>query len=79
VAVVGPYVLFAIAGAFLWTLRRTLATLLIALGFAATLVGQVAGILAQHHHVFPILTHYATLVGLWLAAVGMIWHAIANR
>ena len=79
VAVVGPHALFALAGALLWTRRRTLATLLIALGFAAALVGEAAGILAHHHHVFPILTHYATLVGLWLAAVGMIWHAVANR
>lgn len=98
VVLVGPYALLALAGALLWTRRRTFATLLIALGFAATLVGQAAGIyvshdvgtavrshsdaalvLAHHHHVFPILTHYATLVGLWTAALGMIWQAASNR
>ena len=98
VVLAAPYALFAVAGTLLWTRRRTFATLLIALGFAATLVGQAAGIyvshdvgaavrshqdaalvLTHHHHVFPILTHYATLVGLWAAAVGMVWHAAANQ
>ena len=84
VVLVVPYALLAVAGALLWTRRRTFATLLIALGFAATLVGQAAGMyvshdVAHHHHVFPILTHYATLVGLWAAAVGMIWYAAANQ
>lgn len=97
-ALAGPYVLLAVAGALLWTRRRTFATLLIALGFAATLVGQAtaiyvshdvgaavrshqeaAQVLARHHYVFSILTHYATLVGLWMAAVGMVWHAADNR
>ena len=94
----GPYVLLAVAGALLWTRRRSFATLLIALGFAATLVGEATAIyvshdvgaavrthqdaalvLAHHHRVFSILTHYATLVGLWMAAVGLFWHAAANR
>ena len=98
VVLVAPYALFAVAGALLWTRRRTFATLLIALGFAATLVGQAAGIyvshdvgaamrshqdaalvLAHHHHVFPILTLYATLVGLWAAAAGLVWFAAANH
>jgi len=73
-----PYGLFALAAGLLWRRRRTFATLLMALGFVATLVGEVAGF-HVHHHISPLLTHYATLVGLWAAAVAMVWHAAASR
>jgi hypothetical protein len=78
--------------------RRTFATWLMAFGFAATFVGQVAGfhvshevgaavrshqdaslVLAHHHYIFPMLTHYANLSGLWATAAGMASHAAASR
>jgi len=98
VVLVVPYALLALAGVLLWRRRRTFATLLMALGFAATFAGQVAGfhvshevgaavrshqdaslVLAHHHYIFPMLTHYANLLELWAAAVGMVWHAVASR
>ena len=36
-------------------------------------------VLTHHHHIFPLLTHYITISGFWAAAVGMLWHATANR
>ncbi len=40
---------------------------------------QDASVVLAHSHIIPLLTHYATLLGLWTAAVGMVWHAAASR
>ena len=95
---VAPYALLALAGLLLWKRQRSVATVMIALGFVATFIGQAAGLhreprsrcrgprssrrvagLAQHRRIFPLLTHYAAVGGLWAAAVGMVWHASAKR
>jgi hypothetical protein len=96
VVMVFPYGLFALAAVVLWRRRRTPATLLMALGFVATLVSEVTGFhvihvvgvaarsheeastVLAHSHIVPLLTHYATLLGLWTAAMGMVWHAASR-
>jgi hypothetical protein len=30
-----------------------------------------------YHHSFGLLMHYVGLLGLWVAAAGLIWHALA--
>jgi hypothetical protein len=94
---VAPYAVLALAGVLLWKRHRSVATVMIAVGFVATFVGQAAGIhlnselsaavraqqdaslvLAQHRRIYPLLTHYAALCGLWTAAVGMLWHAASR-
>lgn len=87
-----PYVVFAAAGLLLWKRWHTVATGMVALGFAAALIGQVAvfwvglkSYSAAHHQigtprfVFPWLTHYVGAYGFWTAAVGLLWHAIRKR
>ena len=95
---VAPYAFLALAGLLLWKRHRSVATVMIAVGFMATFIGQAAGIhvshevgtavrthqdvsqvLAQHRRIFPLLTHYASVCGLWAAAVGMVWHAGGKR
>src|ERR1700719_3583038 len=89
-----PYVVFTAAGVLLWKRSRSVATLLVALGFAAALLGQVAGffvnvefsaamrnrgVVGLHLHGFPWLTHYVGIGGIWAAALGLIWHASSKR
>ena len=95
---VAPYGLLALAGLLLWKQHRTVATIMIALGFVAAFIGQAAGlhvshevdaairahqdtslVLAEHRRIFPLLTHYAAVCGIWVAAVGTLWHASARR
>lgn len=84
------YAIFTVAGAVLWKRTRSLQTALVAIGFALVLPGQVSGLIAYfefvallrghsgdtfyliEHHVF---LHYVSILGLWIAAVGMVWHA----
>ena len=90
-----PVALFALGGVMLWWRRRSLPTLLIALGFVAVLLAEVASVVQAHNieaavranpslvmahnHILPLILHYFTLSGVWAAAVGMVWHASANR
>jgi hypothetical protein len=68
---VAPYAVFTAAGVLLWKRSHTVATGMVALGFAAALLGQVAALLegleageSMHAHsngssfVFSWLTHY---------------------
>lgn len=89
-----PVAALAVGGVLLWRRLRSVATLLVALGFAAALLGQVVDLIASfelssmmrahpdstffivYHHGFPLLAHYAGLVGLWAAAAGLTWHAV---
>ena len=33
----------------------------------------------QHYHALTLLTRHGTTAGLWVASVGLIWHACAKR
>jgi len=90
-----PVAALAVGAVLLWRRVHSAATLLIALGFAAAFLGQVADLLGAYevssvmrthpdatyfvayHHSFPLLAHYVGLLGLWAAAAGLIWHALA--
>jgi hypothetical protein len=37
------------------------------------------GMVGLHLHGFPWLTHYVGLSGIWVAAVGLLWHASSKR
>jgi hypothetical protein len=52
-----PAVLFALGGVLLWSRRRSFATLLIALGFAAMLVGEAASIFLGHEIQAAVRAH----------------------
>jgi hypothetical protein len=32
--------------------------------------------IVEHFHMFPFLIRYVGLVGLWAAAVGLVWHSL---
>ena len=84
------FTLLTVAGVLLWRRTRTLQTALVAIGFALVLPRQVGTLieyfefmaLLQGHGVdtyFLILHHaslyYVSILGLWIAAVGLVWHA----
>lgn len=88
------YTALAIAGAVLWRRRGSIAGAAIAIGFALVLLEQVIQLVEYleisallrghradtlyivHHHAF---LRYAALLGLWLAAAGLVWHAVGTR
>lgn len=88
------YAALAVAGVVLWRRRGSAAGAAIAIGFALVLVGQVSrlveyrefgAILRGHstdtlfivqHHAYLQL---AALLGLLLAAAGLLWHAVRAR
>jgi hypothetical protein len=84
------YAVLTVAGAVLWKRTRSLQTALVAIGFALVLPDQVSALveyfefvallhgrssdtffLIQHH----AFLHYVSILGLWVAAVGLVWHA----
>jgi hypothetical protein len=87
------YVSFTTAGALLWKRTRSLATALVAIGFALVLVDQIISLveyieltalvsghstdtlfIVQHHAV----EQYVALVGLLVAAAGLLWHSVTS-
>ena len=97
-----PYAILSTAGVLLWTRWRSAATVMIALGFAATFIALASGLFAPykthavlselasaplanqdafyavaHYHRFPLLP--LGLVGIWVAAVGTLWHVRRAR
>jgi len=87
------YVVLAAAAAILWRRSRSLRTALVAIGFSLVLPDQVTRLIEYyefvgvlhgrpadtlfliHHHAF---LYYASILGLWVAAVGLAWHATAR-
>lgn len=85
-----PYAILTAAGVLFWRRSHSLATAMVACGFAAALLGQLAGVFVSlevdavmqahrdatffvvQHHTVP---RYVALVGLWIAAIGLLWHA----
>ena len=87
---VAPYAVFTAAGVLLWRRSHSVATILVAGGFAAALLGQIAVLFVSlkvaavmHTHraeTFYLVGHHAVLhhvalVGVCTAAVGLLWHA----
>jgi hypothetical protein len=88
------YTALAVAGAVLWNRSRSLRTALVAVGFGLILPDQVSALIEYfqfnallrghagdtffliHHHAF---LRYVSILGLWVAAVGLVWHAIGRR
>ena len=46
---------------------------------AAVRAHQDASYIVVHSHLSSLLAHYVGLVGLWTAAMGLVWHAIRHR
>jgi hypothetical protein len=92
-----PNLLLAVGGFLLWRRHRSVATLLIGVGFTAALLALAislfesieytsfsrshsdASFIIPHPHLLTVAIHWAGLVGLWTAAVGMLWHAVRDR
>jgi hypothetical protein len=87
------YAALAVAGAVLWRRTRSLRTVMVAIGFALVLPDQVSKLVEYfeftallqgrsgdtffliHHHA---VLHYVSILGLCVAAVGLLWHALAS-
>src|SRR5215472_3173350 len=87
------YAFLATAGVALWKRHRSVATALVAIGFACALVDQVisvveylevTAILRGHPtDTFFVIQHhsaeqYTALVCLVVAAAGLLWHSLAS-
>jgi MYXO-CTERM domain-containing protein len=88
-----PFLLLAVAGFLLWRRRRSLATMLVLIGFAAMLLATATSLVESveysalvraqphgtfvvpHYHALWSVIHWAGLVGMWAASVGLVWHA----
>lgn len=88
------YAALTVAAAILWWRRGAIGWAVIAIGFALVLLGQagrlveffeVGALLRSHsgdtlfivqHHAF---LQFAALLGLWVAAAGLVWHAVRAR
>ncbi|HEV2271017.1 MAG TPA: hypothetical protein VGR92_16310 [Steroidobacteraceae bacterium] len=88
------YAALTVAGALLWRRRGSAAGAVIAIGFALALLDQVSRLVEYlelrallrghaadtlfiiHHHA---LLQCAALLGLWVAAAGLVWHAARAR
>jgi len=87
------YAVLTVAGTVLWKRTGSRQTVLIAIGFALVLLDQVSVLVECfeinallrarpsdtffliHHHAF---LHYPFILGLSLAAVGLLWHAVGK-
>jgi hypothetical protein len=87
------YAVLTVAGTVLWKRTRSLRTALVAIGFALVLPDQVSALVEYfefnallhghpgdtffliRHHAF---LHYVSILGLWVAAVGLVWHAVGK-
>jgi hypothetical protein len=87
------YAVLTIAGLLLWKRSRSFSTVIVALGFAIILFDQLillvsyvrmtAALRGHWGDTLFIIYHRANslrivLVGLWLAAVGLVWHALRD-
>lgn len=88
------YAALAVAGVLLWRRRGSFAGAVIAIGFVLALLDQVSRLIEYfelravlvahsgdtlfiiHHHFF---LQCVALLGLWVAAAGLVWHATRTR
>lgn len=78
--IVGPFLFLAIAGIVLWRRYRSLPWLLVAIGFAVACLHLMAGTsqsvgYALMTHPQWLWTRYLGQIGLWVAAIGLLWQA----
>ena len=91
---VAPYAVLTAAGVLLWRRSHSVATIMVAAGFAAALLGQIAQLFvslkvdavmrAHRDATFFLVQHHTVphqvaLAGLWAAALGLLWHASRKR
>jgi hypothetical protein len=90
---VGPSLLLTACGVVLFRRHRTLASALVAVGFAAVLIGGLtnafANYLAVYHSSAPLaaavpgwvwtLAGLGSYGGMWVAALGLLWEVLAKR
>jgi glycerol-3-phosphate acyltransferase PlsY len=77
--IVGPFLVLTIAGIALWRRYRSLSSLLVAIGFAVAFLHLIASTFqsvgyALMTHPEWLWTRYLGNIGLWIAAVGFLWH-----
>ena len=77
---VGPFLVLTIAGIALWRRYRSLPSLLVAIGFTVSFLHLVSSTFpsvgyALMTHPQLVWTRYLGHIGLWIAAVGFLWHA----
>jgi hypothetical protein len=65
-----------LAGALLWKRYRSVASIMIAAGFAAGLLRQEWEILRGPA---PLLTQYVAILCFWVGAAGWVLHAKGSR
>ena len=90
-SLLSAYAILTATGVVLWGHARSLATAVVAIGFAILLLHQVvllvsylrisASVLSHPSDRLFIIYHRANslrlaLFGLWVVAVGLIWHAL---
>jgi cytochrome b subunit of formate dehydrogenase len=90
---VGPSVLFTASGIVLFRRSRSLASALVALGFAAVLIGATANALTNYFAVHHWSAAFAATVpgwvwtlaglgsygGMWIASLGLLWEVSGTR
>lgn len=87
---VGPSVLLAVSGVLIFRSNRSFASGLVALGFAAVLIGGVANALANYSAVYRsvaaavpgwvwTLAGLCSYGGMWLASLGLLWEVLHKR
>jgi len=84
------YAVLTTAGVLLWKRARSFATAMLAIGFAIVLLDQIILLASYLRMVATLHSHsgdtlfviyhranslHVVLVGLWIAAVGLVWHA----
>ena len=83
------YAVITAASALLWKRTHAPAAVMVAIGFALVLVDQAVALveyielsaLMRGHAADtlfivhrPLILHYVGVLGLWIAAVGLVWH-----
>ena len=90
---VGPSVLLAVSGVLIFRRNRTLASALVALGFAAVLIGGIANALTNYAAIYRSAAPVAAAVpgwlwplaglcsygGMWLGSLGLLWEVLGTR
>jgi hypothetical protein len=88
------YAVLTLAGVLLWRRARSFATAMVAIGFAIVLLDQVILLVSYSRMIASVRSHsgdtlyviyhranslHVVLVGLSVAAVGLLWHALGSR
>jgi len=90
-----PYLILALSGLILFERNRTVATALVAIGFAAVPLSQVVAAIASFRPVGSgpdvmsavgpvrgwiwVASRWAGPAGLWLGSISFLWHVAGAR